>query len=450
MTVRLRRPIAGDIATRRFLATSACGVCGKAALDELEVRCAPVERRSARRRVGRAFAARPLGRAPAAVRPDRRAARGGAVRDRRAISSTCAKTSAGTTPSTSWSVRALLERSLPLANEVLLVSGRLSFELVQKAAVAGIPVLCAVSAPSSLAVAAAERFGQTVDRVPPRRTLQRVHASRAHRHRGLKPTHGSAEEAPERGSRPQSETPAARPVGRVEAERRGRAEAAPLPRHRQGHVGEPAQPPVGVAHPVEGRVRRVRARRRRFPRLDDQRRAPLHDAPRAAEGEHRARDPRARRSPTSKPWLRSKGRELRELGRLAHPMVRRRGDRGFRRVSWDDALDLVAGRIRRAGPERLGIYLTARGITNEVYYAAQKAARFIGTNNVDNAARVCHAPSTNALKETARRRRDHLQLPRRHRERSHRALRCRRRQRAAGLHEVPVPREEAGRARSRS
>ena len=57
---------------------------------------------------------------------------------------------------------ALLEGSLPLADEVLLVSGRLSFELVQKAAVAGIPVLCAVSAPSSLAVAAAERFGQTV------------------------------------------------------------------------------------------------------------------------------------------------------------------------------------------------------------------------------------------------------------------------------------------------
>ena len=45
------------------------------------------------------------------------------------------------------------------------------------------------------------------------------------------------------------------------------------------------------------------------------------------------------------------------------------------------------------------MYLTARGITNEVYYVAQKAARAMGTNNVDNAARVCHAPSTAALKE---------------------------------------------------
>jgi molybdopterin-dependent oxidoreductase alpha subunit len=94
------------------------------------------------------------------------------------------------------------------------------------------------------------------------------------------------------------------------------------------------------------------------------------------------------------------GRRLRELGRLAHPMVRHRGERGFRRVTWDDALDLVASRIDHAGPARVGLYLTARGITNEVYYAAQKAARFIGTNNIDNAARVCHAPSTAALKET--------------------------------------------------
>jgi molybdopterin-dependent oxidoreductase alpha subunit len=95
---------------------------------------------------------------------------------------------------------------------------------------------------------------------------------------------------------------------------------------------------------------------------------------------------------------RAGGRELRALGRLAHPMVRRAGEPGFTRVSWDHALDLIAARIRATTPDRVGLYLTARGITNEVYYAAQKAARAIGTNNVDNAARVCHAPSTIALK----------------------------------------------------
>ncbi len=90
--------------------------------------------------------------------------------------------------------------------------------------------------------------------------------------------------------------------------------------------------------------------------------------------------------------------ELRDLGRLAYPMVRRAGEAGFSRVSWDAALDLVAGRIREAGGDRLGLYMTARGITNEVYYTAGKVARFLGSNNVDNAARVCHAPSTAALK----------------------------------------------------
>jgi molybdopterin-dependent oxidoreductase alpha subunit len=92
------------------------------------------------------------------------------------------------------------------------------------------------------------------------------------------------------------------------------------------------------------------------------------------------------------------GKALRDLGRLGHPMVRRAGEPGFRSVSWDTALDLVAGRIRDTVPDRLALYLTARGITNETYYVAQKVARFLGTNNVDNAARVCHAPSTTTLK----------------------------------------------------
>jgi len=94
------------------------------------------------------------------------------------------------------------------------------------------------------------------------------------------------------------------------------------------------------------------------------------------------------------------GAELRDLGRLGHPMLRRRGEPGFARISWDEALDLLAGRIRDTSPDRLALYLTARGLTNETYYVAQKVMRFLGTNNVDNAARVCHAPSTVVLKRT--------------------------------------------------
>jgi molybdopterin-dependent oxidoreductase alpha subunit len=91
--------------------------------------------------------------------------------------------------------------------------------------------------------------------------------------------------------------------------------------------------------------------------------------------------------------------ELRDLGRLPYPMLRRRGERGFTRVSWDQALDLAAERIAASTPERLGFYLTSRGMPNESYYVAQKAARAIGTNSIDNAARVCHSPSTYGLRE---------------------------------------------------
>jgi len=91
---------------------------------------------------------------------------------------------------------------------------------------------------------------------------------------------------------------------------------------------------------------------------------------------------------------------LRKLGRIPYPLVRAKGERVFRRATWDEALDRIAAKIRSIDPKQLAFYLTARGITNETYYAAAKAARYIGTNNIDNASRICHSPSKSALKRS--------------------------------------------------
>jgi len=92
--------------------------------------------------------------------------------------------------------------------------------------------------------------------------------------------------------------------------------------------------------------------------------------------------------------------QLRELGRLPFPMIRYRSEPGFRRISWQRALELAADAIRETPPERLAFYTTSRGLTNEAYYVAQKLARALGTNSIDNAARLCHAASTVAMAQT--------------------------------------------------
>ena len=93
-------------------------------------------------------------------------------------------------------------------------------------------------------------------------------------------------------------------------------------------------------------------------------------------------------------------RELRDLGRLAYPMRRRRGERGFTRVGWAELYKDVGPRWRGFDPVRTAMFVTSRGVTNEVYYVAQKVMRYLGSNNVDNSARLCHSPSTAALKST--------------------------------------------------
>ena len=142
-----------------------------------------------------------------------------------------------------------------------------------------------------------------------------------------------------------------------------------------------------------------------------------------------------------------RGDELRRLGRIPHPMLRRAGEPGFQRLSWDEALDMAAERIREAGPDRVGFYLTSRGMPNESYYAAQKAARAIGTNSIDNAARVCHSPSTFGLKEALGVDRVHLLVLRLDRHRSARLHRLERRQQPTGGDEVHPRCEEGGHPR---
>ncbi len=98
------------------------------------------------------------------------------------------------------------------------------------------------------------------------------------------------------------------------------------------------------------------------------------------------------------PLRRRTSKELRELGRLGWPLRRRRGERGFTRVTFEEVWRDVGERWRRFDPRRTAMYVTSRGVTNEVYYVAQKVMRFLGSNSVDNSARLCHAPSTVGLK----------------------------------------------------
>ena len=91
---------------------------------------------------------------------------------------------------------------------------------------------------------------------------------------------------------------------------------------------------------------------------------------------------------------------LRSLGRLPYPMIRRKGERGFTRIGWDDALAVVCKSIHDTAPHEMAFFATQRGLTNEVYYVFQKLARVLGTNNVDLCSRLCHAGSDSGLKAT--------------------------------------------------
>ncbi len=90
--------------------------------------------------------------------------------------------------------------------------------------------------------------------------------------------------------------------------------------------------------------------------------------------------------------------------RMLHPMVREHHTDPWREVSWDEALDFAAERLRRAqaehGRDSIGVITSSR-CTNEETYLVQKLARAVfGNNNTDTCARVCHSPTGYGLKTT--------------------------------------------------
>lgn len=91
--------------------------------------------------------------------------------------------------------------------------------------------------------------------------------------------------------------------------------------------------------------------------------------------------------------------------RLRQPMLRHSRDEDFKAVSWDEAISFAAKRLgeikAKYGPDAIMTTGSSRGTGNESNFVMQKFARAVlGTNNVDNCARVCHAPSVSGLLTT--------------------------------------------------
>jgi FdhD protein len=161
VSVTVTRRLAEFEGQRNFYATSSCGVCGKASLEAIEVHCAPIPD-------GPVVAPAVLTALPDELRRaqsvfDRTGGLHAAALFEPSGRLILSREDVGRHNAVDKVIGSeLLAGHLPLSERILLVSGRASFEIVQKAATAGIPIVCAVSAPSSLAVDAARRFGLTL------------------------------------------------------------------------------------------------------------------------------------------------------------------------------------------------------------------------------------------------------------------------------------------------
>lgn len=157
-------PAPDESAARAFLTTSSCGLCGKASIEAVRTRSRHDVARDALRVAPETLAGLPERlRAAQDVFARTGGLHAAALFEGASGELLCAREDVGRHNAVDKVVGwALREGRLPLSGTVLMVSGRASFELVQKAWMAGIPMLCAVSAPSSLAVELAEEAGMTL------------------------------------------------------------------------------------------------------------------------------------------------------------------------------------------------------------------------------------------------------------------------------------------------
>jgi FdhD protein len=147
---------------RHFYTTSACGVCGKASLEQLELRGCPVITPGPEVTPESIYALPEKLREAQGLFDATGGLHAAALFDKEgelvALREDVGRHNA-TDKLVGW---ALLEGRLPLSDHVVMVSGRSSFEILQKCLTAGVPIVCAISAPSSLAVNVARQFGMTL------------------------------------------------------------------------------------------------------------------------------------------------------------------------------------------------------------------------------------------------------------------------------------------------
>lgn len=162
VTVHLHREWQPEGPARYFAASSSCGTCGKATVDQIEIRCAPLG--SSAPFSGRLFPLLPDRLRQAQKAFDRTGGLHAAGLFDRDGTLICAREDVGRHNAVDKVVGSTVLGPGPVepTDCLLVVSGRVSFEIVQKAAAAGLPVIVAVSAPSSLAVSAADRLGVTI------------------------------------------------------------------------------------------------------------------------------------------------------------------------------------------------------------------------------------------------------------------------------------------------